>query len=190
MSCVVAMAKGDVVWMGADSAASDGEDIVVLQNPKVFMNGPLLIGAVGSLRMTQLLQHRLEVPRHLPQADWGGDIMHYLTVDLVDAVRKAFGAGGYSVNQEDPASGGIFLVGFKGRTFRFENDLQVFERRGGYEAIGCGSPYALGALAAFPVMHAKDKVRIALAVSATFAAHVRPPFVIVSSEGEAQSYES
>jgi ATP-dependent protease HslVU (ClpYQ) peptidase subunit len=188
MSCVVAVARGDVIWMGADSAASDGEDIVVLQNPKVFINGPLLIGAVGSLRMTQLLQHRLEVPK----PDWGSDkhIMRYMTVDLVDAIRKAFGAGGYTVTQEDPASGGIFLAGIQGRIFRFENDLQVFERKGGYEAVGCGSPYALGALATLPVMHAKEKVRMALAVSASFAAHVRPPYLIMSSEGESQHYES
>ena len=91
MSCVAAVVKDDIVWMGADSAASDGEDIVVLQNPKIFRNGPLLVGAVGSLRMTQLLQYRLEVPK----AEWGNDIMRYLTVNLVDAVRKAFGAGGY-----------------------------------------------------------------------------------------------
>ena len=66
----------------------------------------------------------------------------------------------------------------------------MFERKGGYEAVGCGSPYALGALATLPVMHAKEKVRMALAVSASFAAHVRPPYLIMSSEGESQHYES
>ena len=185
MSCVAAVVKDDIVWMGADSAASDGEDIVVLQNPKIFRNGPLLVGAVGSLRMTQLLQHRLEVP-HAKAAD---DIMRYLTVDLMDAARKAFMAGGYSVNHEDPGSGGIFLVGFQGRIFRVENDLQVFERKGGYEAIGCGSPYALAALAALPAMHATDRLRTALAISASFAAHVRPPYMIMNSGGESQHYE-
>ena len=187
MSCVAAVVKDDIVWMGADSAASDGEDIVVLQNPKIFRNGPLLVGAVGSLRMTQLLQHRLEVPH--PKL--GDDIMRYMTIDLVDAVRKAFMAGGYSVSHEDPGSGGIFLVGFQGRVFRVENDLQVFERKGGYEAVGCGSPYALGALAVLPAtMYPKDRVRTALSVSASFAAHVRPPYMILKQGGESQRFES
>jgi hypothetical protein len=112
-------------------------------------------------------------------------------VDLVDAIRKAFGAGGYTVTQEDPASGGIFLAGIQGRVFRFENDLQVFERRGGYEAVGCGSPYALGALAVLPAtMYPKDRVRTALSVSASFAAHVRPPYMILKQGGESQRFES
>jgi ATP-dependent protease HslVU (ClpYQ) peptidase subunit len=186
MSCVAAVVENDVVWMGSDSAASDGEDIVILHNPKVFKNGPLLIGSVGSLRMTQLLQYRLEVPK----AEWGNDIMRYLTVSLVDAVRKAFGAGGYSVNHEDLGSGGIFLVGLQGRIFRIENDLQVFERRGGYEAIGCGSPYALGALALpLPEIQPADRLHRVLAISSSFAAHVRPPYMVMNSEGEHRSFE-
>ena len=74
MSCVVGVVNKGKVWMGADSAASDGEDMVSLTNHKVFFCGPLLIGCVGSIRMTQIIQYRLVVPP-LPGSDANKDTL-------------------------------------------------------------------------------------------------------------------
>ncbi len=181
MSCVAAVVENEKVWMGADSAASDGEDMVTLTNRKIFFNGPYLIGAVGSMRMTQLLQYKLEIP---PYNDHRVHLMKFMATEVIDAVRRTFSAGGFMPQQDEHSSAGIFLIGFKGHIFRFEGDFQVFERVDGFEAIGCGSPYALGALSASLLNTAEMRLTIALSSATYFSAHVRKPYLILHEGGK------
>ena len=182
MSCVAAVVENGKVWMGADSAASDGEDMVTLTNRKAFFNGPYLIGAVGSMRMTQLLQYKLEPPSYV---DPKVPLIKFMATDFIEAVRRTFSVGGFMSQQDEHSSSGIFLVAFRGHIFRFEGDFQVFERVDGFEAIGCGSPYALGALSVSTSDTAEIRLVKALGSATYFSAHVRKPYLILNEDSNA-----
>ena len=174
MSCVAAVVWNDKVWMGADSAASDGEDMVDLVAKKLFFNGDFLIGTVGSLRLTQILCYRLVIPKY----DEKQSLEHFMAVEFTDAVRAAFHDNGFSLmpapNGDQPSGVvGSFLVGYNGRIFRVEGDLQFLERADKFEAIGCGSPYALGALAQSTGGPPLERLGAALWAATHFSAHVR-----------------
>lgn len=180
MSCVAAVVDDGKVWMGCDSAASDGVDMVNLVTEKMFISGDYLVGTVGSLRLTQILRYRTVFPVY----DEKEILDKFMATYFSDAVRVAFAHNGFAqmaADDQGMVSMGAFLVGFKGRLFRFEGDLQVLERADGFEAIGCGGPYALGALLqSAGRMEAKQRIEGALTASTHFSAHVRPPYHIYS----------
>lgn len=176
MTCIVGLVDGDRVWMGGDSAGVSGLDITVRADPKVFRNGPFLIGFTSSFRMGQLLNFRLRVPEQEP----GTDVFGYMVMTFVEAVRDCLKEGGYAQRTNDAESGGSFLVGYRGRLFSIQSDYQVCEAIRGFHAIGCGADYALGALAASTHAGSEQRIRLALEVAETFSGGVRAPFRIDS----------
>jgi ATP-dependent protease HslVU (ClpYQ) peptidase subunit len=175
MTCIVALAHEGRVIIGADSAGVDGLDMTVRADRKVFRNGAFIMGFTSSFRMGQLLAVKLSPPRYHPDVEpW-----RYMVDDFVEAVRTCLRTGGFMRKHDDAEAGGHFLVGFRSRVFSIEGDFQVGERAEGFDAAGCGAPFALGSLAetsgiADPV----DRVRSALAVAERFSAGVRGPFHI------------
>jgi ATP-dependent protease HslVU (ClpYQ) peptidase subunit len=176
MTCIVGLVDGDRVWMGGDSAGVSGLDVTVRADPKVFRNGPFLIGFTSSFRMGQLLNFRLRVPEQEP----GTGVFGYMVMTFVEAVRDCLKEGGYAQRTNDAESGGSFLVGYRGRLFSIQSDYQVCEAIRGFHAIGCGADYALGALAASAHLGSEQRVRLALEVAETFSGGVRAPFRIDS----------
>ena len=64
MTCIVGYKDGNDVWIGGDSLGSNewGQQIATAQ-PKVFTNGPMLMGCCGSFRLAQLLQYGVDFKR-------------------------------------------------------------------------------------------------------------------------------
>ena len=79
--------------------------------------------------------------------------------------------------------GGRFLVGYEGRLFYVGSDYQVGESVDPYDAVGCGSDYAKGAMAAMIQLQSvgdpKQMIEIALAITERNCAGVRAPFNVV-----------
>ncbi|HSK39301.1 MAG TPA: hypothetical protein VK943_06005 [Arenibaculum sp.] len=176
MTCIVGLVDDGRVWMGGDSAGVSGLDITVRADPKVFRNGPFLIGFTSSFRMGQLLNFRLKVPAQEP----GTDVFGYMVTVFVEAARDCLKEGGYAQRNNDAETGGSFLVGYRGRLFSIQSDYQVCEADRSFHAIGCGADYALGAFAASRQLPAEQRVRLALEVAETFSGGVRAPFRIDS----------
>lgn len=164
MTCIAALVHNGRVYMGGDSAAVDGSDLVLYSSPKVFRNGDFVMGYTTSFRMGNLLQHALVPPRHHPN----DDVHKYMVTEFVDAVRACLETGGYTV-------GGNFLVGFQGRLFSILADYQVGEGLDGFMACGCGEKYALGSLGTSKG-HPRKRVLTALAQAERFSGGVRAPF--------------
>lgn len=173
MTCIVGIADGEKVIIGADSAGVGGLDISNRKDVKVFKNEGLVIGCTSSFRMIQLLQYQLHPPKRHPDVE----PMRYMVTDFIEAVRTCFRNGGFMTKDREAEVGGCFLVGFAGRVFRVESDFQVGERVDGFDAAGCGESYALGAMACTPDMSARDRLTRALETAAHFSAGVRGPFV-------------
>lgn len=183
MTCIVGLVDEGKVYMGGDSAGVNGGwDLVVRADPKVFHIGPFVVGFTSSFRMGQLLRFALVPPVHPPEVD----IYRYMTVDFINAVRDCLKTGGWAKKDGEKESGGVFLVGYRGRLFEIDSDYQVGEGLDGYMAVGSGDQVALGALYATQKLPPLVRIRLALEAAERWNAGVRGPFVIEVLEAEAE----
>ncbi len=176
MTCIVGVVHDDCIYIGGDSAGSVGPSLSIRQDPKVFVNGPFVMGFTSSFRMGQLLRFAFVPPPHDPP---DLDVHRYMVTTFVDAVRACFKAGGYAVKDRDHETGGTFLVGYRAKLFEIEDDYQVAEAQDGYAAVGAGARPALGALYATQGQDPVRRVLTALQAAEHFTTSVRGPFVIL-----------
>ncbi len=116
-----------------------------------------------------------------PPAVGKKDVYEYMCTSFIDEVRKCFEKGGYMQKEKNGDDlGGDFLVGYKNRLFRIDEDFQVGESYDGFDAVGCGRPYALGSLftTTNSNMQTKDRILKALDVASKCSAGVCEPFII------------
>lgn len=179
MTAIVGIAQKGKVWIGADSAGSDGYSMTIRKDPKVFINGRFIIGYTSSFRMGQLLEHCFRPPAYSHKAD--GDVMAYMVRKFIPKVRDTFKEGGYQWTHNERSSGGTFLVGFRGELFQVEDDYQVGRRAEGYDAVGCGADFALGSLyATAGDRDPNHRIIAALSAAASFSAAVSGPFTVLT----------
>lgn len=178
MTCIVGVTDRKRTWIGGDSAGVGGWNLTVRKDRKVFKLGEIAIGFTSSFRMGQILRHGFEPPK-IPRAS----LDRYMALDFVDALRAAFKTRGWSTTANGQDSGGVFLVGIRGRLFSIEDDYQVAEALDGFHAVGCGSEAARGALFALKgrPLSASERVRIALRAAERLNAAVRGPFHVEAS---------
>jgi ATP-dependent protease HslVU (ClpYQ) peptidase subunit len=178
MTCIVGLVHDGDVYIGGDSAGVAGLSITIRADEKVFGNGPFIMGFTTSFRMGQLLRYKLAPPA---QTVHQGD-MEYMVTSFIDSCRQCFAGNGFG--DKDASVGGNFLVGYKGKLYNIEGDYQVGIPKLNYDAVGCGSDLALGALFATEGLSPEERINAALAAASTFSAGVAPPFTILKLEGE------
>ena len=180
MTCIAGLVEDKIVYIGGDSAATNGWGLTILKEPKVFRNGDFLIGCSGSARMITLLRHSL-VP---PKQEEDEDTMLFMATRFIDAVRDCLKNGGLAkrVDEQESMGDSYFLVGYKGQLFCVYNDYHISEALCNYDAIGSGDDAALGSLYTTRGMDmAPDKrIEIALYASERHNAGVRSPFHVES----------
>jgi ATP-dependent protease HslVU (ClpYQ) peptidase subunit len=174
MTCIVGLEHEDQVWIGGDSAAVADIDISAHASPKVFHNGPFVVGFSTSFRMGQILQYHLRPPR--PSKSRTKDLTRFMVVQFIEAVREVFKDKEF---EDEDGEGGKFLVGYKGALFVVDVDFQIYRPLPGYHAIGAGDNPALGALFASEGVPPQKRVLQALRASAEFCTVVRPPFTVI-----------
>lgn len=173
MTAIAGFVQDGHVWIGGDSAGVGGHYSLTLRaDQKVFRNGEFLFGFTSSFRMGQLLRYSLTPPKQKEEQD----VFSFMVNDFTNAVRECLKAGGYATKKEEVETGGIFLVGYRGRLFRVDSDYQVGESLDGYDACGCGEAVLQGAL--FAARDVKDELRMRIALEAAehHSAGVRGPF--------------
>lgn len=189
MTCIVGMVDRGTVYIGGDSASVAGWTSRVTRLPKVFRRGPFLIGYTTSFRMGQLLQHMLQVPlqkeRDGAAAALGHANMRFMVTTFAESVRQLLKERGVAKIEANAESGGQFLVGYRGHLYSVQQDFQVNEMADGFDAVGSGAEYALGAMAAMRGVSRASlppaaRLRRALGVSAHFNMAVSPPFYVRS----------
>lgn len=176
MTCIVGLVQRGTVYVGGDSASVQGWTSRVTRLPKVFRRGPFLIGYTTSFRMGQLLQYGLEV--RVQRED--EDPMKYMVSEVAERVRVLLKERGVAKVESNTESGGQFLVGYRGRLFSFQQDFQVNEMADGYDAVGSGAEYALGAIRAMERSPPQARLKRALEISAHFNMGVSGPFFVRS----------
>lgn len=173
MTCIIGLVHKDRVYMGGDSMAAASWDMQAVRHPKVFKTGEFIIGYTDSFRMGQLLQYEFAPPGHdslTPRA--------YMTSVFPEAVRKLFADKGYLWVENSRESGGEFIVGYRGALYTVQSDFSVLQYREAFTAVGCGKPYALGAMACMEALSPKRRIRQALQIAAQFSNGVCAPFYV------------
>jgi ATP-dependent protease HslVU (ClpYQ) peptidase subunit len=180
MTCIAGVVNKGRVVIGGDSAGVQGDSLSlrVRSDKKVFLNKGYALGFTSSFRMGQLLEYAFVPPVPKPKQD----LMQFMAVDFVDAVRQCLKSGGFASKTNETESGGTFLVGYQGRLFTIESDYQVAEHVDGVATVGCGQSYALGALLATSKVEARKRVLNALKIAEQCSAGVRGPFHIVTTK--------
>ena len=174
MTCIVGLVDKKSVWIGGDSAGSNGYQIRIRKDTKVFQIGDFLIGYTTSFRMGQLL--RFSTP---PKHDDKSEPYHFMVNTFVPWLRDLFRSGGFLTIENNVERGGFFLVGFANRLFAIEADFQVAEQSIGFHAVGSGDDVALGSLWSTKGMEPRKRLLTALKASTEFCSGVRPPFKIL-----------
>jgi ATP-dependent protease HslVU (ClpYQ) peptidase subunit len=171
MTCIVGIETEQGAWMAGDSAAATGWDIRQTALSKVFTVGQYTIGYTSSFRMGQILQHQVDYPLCDDPSE------KFMVTAFVEMVRKALKDFGYAQVNNNQESGGDFLVMVWGRLFHISSDFQVNRYQNGLYAVGCGAPYALGAMfCGHPAIPPRTLMRMGLSAAATFSNGVTPPF--------------
>lgn len=173
MTCIVGLIdKGDV-YIGGDSAGIAGTSLSIRLDEKVFSNGSFIMGFTTSFRMGQLLRYKFSAP---PQTNLQND-MEYMVCSFIDAARHCFSQNGFG--DKEATEGGTFLVGYNGKLYTVGNDYQVGIPAHDFDAVGCGSDLALGAMCATKNLKPVERIEVALSAASTFSAVVTPPFTIL-----------
>jgi ATP-dependent protease HslVU (ClpYQ) peptidase subunit len=175
MTCIIGLAENGKVYIGADSQAATNWNKRIVVQPKVFLNGPFVIGYTSSFRMGQLLQYQLAVDPQLS----GEDDYHYMVAVVAEAIRDCFKTHGWAKVENNQEEGGSFLIGYRGKLYEVASDMSVLEYIDGFSAIGCGANYALAAMAALEDMPPVDRIRRALEIAVRFSNGVSEPFTIL-----------
>lgn len=180
MTVIVGITDGRAVYMGADSFIGNGDYALQYRHPKIIRRElpggqPILFGVSGEMR-PMLLLGGLPLPEHKP----GGDALCYVGIELVNAMRTAFGEAGFATVRDgrEHADNTTILIGYDGRLFAIWHDYTHAETATNYMAVGSGMYVALGALAATEGMLPFPRLEVALSAAKRHNAYVRAPYVI------------
>lgn len=179
MTCIVGIERAGKVYLGADRAGCNSWTCVDAGVSKVFENGPIIAGYSGSFRFGQLLEHAFEVPKQPPDME----VMRYLCVDFIDALRKTMKAKGLAeVENNVEEIRGSALIGYRGALYELDADLQIRPQR--IASVGSGYIAALGVLhhlvSVSPRMKPERVLEHALVAAAAITGTVSGPFNFVS----------
>lgn len=180
MTAIAGLIDDGKVYIGGDSAGVGGLSLHRRKDPKVFKNGEFVIGYTSSFRMGQLLRYYLspDTPKE------GQDAFEYMVCSFVPKVRQVLKDNGYLKVESNTETGGFFVVGWRGRLYEIQSDMQVSETLVPYTATGCGEDLVLGSLHATEQLEGlspKERITMALQAAEDFSAGVRGPFNIVSA---------
>ncbi len=173
MTCIAGLVHEGNVYIGADSAATRGNHLIIEAMSKVFYVDDFLIGCEQSVRMSQLLQYQLSVKKQDDECDYT-----YMITVFAEAVRDLLRNYGCSNIDENIESCWYSLIGYKGHLYQMNSDFSIMESANGIAALGSGMDYALGALAANWNKDPGCRILEALEVSARFCTTVSGPFSV------------
>lgn len=180
MTCIVGLESRNTVYIGGDSAATAGDlSQMIIAEKKVFKRGEFVFGICGTPKVMDTMRFNLVIPEN----DGSKSDRAYLSSDFIAAFREQLKVDG--VLNHDPQHGeyfqGAFLMGYRGKLYRIESNLQIVTAAYGFDSVGSGADIALGNLHASKGKFSNPKKRIvsALEASAINNAGVRPPFAVV-----------
>jgi len=145
--------------LGYDSKVSYGWSHADLEQSKVFANGEIVFGCCGDVLDANVIKYA-DIPALAPDY-W--DIDRWVTNELIPAITDALHhRNAPSYENGKIATGGTYLVVVRGRVYQISSDTSWTRHTSKRYAIGSGSEFALGAIAA------GASIRQSLEIAASF----------------------
>jgi len=183
MTCIAGISKGNTVWLGGDSAATDGRlNRTIISDPKVFVRGKLAFGVCGMPKVLDALAHVIE----LPVQKKGDTDRSFLVGELVPAIREGLKKMDctYESGEYGTCFQGKILIGYRSKLYELEGNFQLILAAQGFMAVGSGGEAAMGSLRVTKdVRDPHKRIMMALQTSSEANAGVAPPFVVVKVKG-------
>ena len=185
MTCIVGLHSKGKVWIGGDSAGVSPATLskVLRKDSKVFKIGTeYIVGYSGSFRFGQVLRYKF-IPPEKPE---GKDDYEFLVTDWLDTLRSTLRDSGFTKIDDNVETfeDAYALIGYNGKLYCLEEDLQIGELTVPFASIGCGSDFAFGSLDTSiklsKRMSPRKRVQLALEAAAAFSGGVSAPFTIQS----------
>lgn len=183
MTCIIGVIDKGITYIGGDSLGSNGYNGTVRKDKKVFKlkdTSNAILGYASSFRMGQLLTYATGLidKRDEPKIDH-----EYIVTKFIPSITKLFENNGYGKNNSGEKQGGVFLLGYKNKLWKIENDYQVGESFDNYDACGCGEEYALGSMCTTENMDLTpiERIHKALQSASKFSVGVSAPFYIINT---------
>lgn len=173
MTCIIGMVQDGKVYIGGDSRTSRGNNLYITQRKKVFRVGEFIIGSMGSIRMSNVLQHQF-----FPNPIEIENIDRYMVVDFVEKLRTVLKETGVSTNEGNVESSAEFLVGVRGKLYRVASDFQVDKEVFDIMATGSGENHAMGAMLALDGLAPEQRILRSLEIVSQLDSSVSAPFHI------------
>lgn len=172
MTCIVAIADEDTVYIGGDRGHSDNDIITSSLAPKVFDKSFYLFGYAGNTGLGQSVAYTFDAPTMRINTDTYKYVYNFFMPALRDHLKD------YLSDKEDNQAS--FILGIRGKVFEIDtNDFQCVE----YQelAIGSGAAYAYGSLHTtynydIPIV---DRITIALDAAITYSPTCQGPIDIL-----------
>lgn len=182
MTCVIGIEHKGNVWLGGDSAATDGSlNRTIIKDPKVVLKGNVGIGLAGSPKVLDAIAHVVELPKQE-----GGDDRSFLVGTLIPSLRDQLKKLDCTVDH--PEHGTCFeanlLLAYRGALYTVQANFQLIKAAAEYAAIGSGARVALGSLHATGKGNPKKRIVAALKAATEGNAGVAPPFVVIEVKGK------
>ena len=180
MTCIVAIKDKNKTYIGGDSLGVGGGQRIDRADKKVFVSHGIAYGFTSSFRMGQILKyHTVKQITKLKEAD----PFAYVVEALIPHYRDILKEHGYSRQDNNVDTGGVFVLGFNGNLFVIYSDFQVMQALSDYVSVGSGESYAFGALKIMEGMKLAPKVKIKKSINAasTFCTGVGGKTSIVSA---------
>lgn len=188
MTCIVGLIDNGITYIGGDSCGSNGYSGDTYRQPKVFHckdTNNAVMGYTSSFRMGQLLMYAKDLFDELSISK--DEINHeYLVTKFIPNVQKLFSNGGFEKNTNGEKSSGEFLLGYKHKLYKIQNDYSVLESMNNYDACGCGEGYALGSLKTTEGLNMSpiERIHKALQSASKFSVGVSAPFHIINTDND------
>ncbi len=177
MTCLVAIAEKNKIWMGCDTliTTSTTKDRV---DTKIIKKDGVILGLAGNLRDLQLIRFGLEVPEHKEDtSDY-----EYVAKALTNSIKESLGICDIDHTEDGKGSYNLsVLLGYKSRLYLLRGDFSITRvENHNYAAWGNGFLPAIGSLYTTENMKMTPRERIILALEASekFINTVERPFVV------------
>ena len=167
MTCIVGIKHNGKVYIGGDSQGSTYHSKVIRADQKVFVRDDMIFGFTSSYRMGQILRYSFVIPKRLHEDN---DDMKYLVDKFIPALIKCYDEGGYLTKVQNASVGGTFLLGYKNKLYKIENDFQVGESVDDYDACGSGEDFALGSLfSTKTITDPEERIKLAIDAASSYS---------------------
>lgn len=188
MTCVIALAKDDHIYMGADGVVSTVNYVWPIKQPKVCINQDFIFGSAGSPRAVALLRYRFNIPNR--RKDQSLD--EYISLDFTRTLKECFEmdkwADWQKGDSDEDSDGDLpglgntaILMGHKGRLYLIDPSCNILELGTNFCALGSGQDIATGAMEAL-LRNYNDPdymIKEALGIVSHHWHNIRPPYTVL-----------